>query len=198
MEGLCKCGCGRATTLAKHDDVMKGWKKGEPVSFIHGHNRKGTHLPQKRPLISIRGEGHWNWKGGTDPERERKRRADRYNERKVIPREKLNSCMASNIYQSLCGGKNGRKWQDLVGYSVDQLRKHLEKRFTNGMGWGNHGSLWHIDHIIPISAFNFATPDDLDFKRCWELKNLRPFEAKKNCSKGARIDKPFQPSLTIR
>ncbi len=65
------------------------------------------------------------------------------------------------------------------------------------MSWENYGTVWEIDHKIPIAAFNFERPEDIDFKKCWELKNLRPLEIYKNRSKQARIDKPFQPSLTI-
>jgi hypothetical protein len=64
------------------------------------------------------------------------------------------------------------------------------------MTWGNYGQ-WHVDHKIPISAFNYETPDDIDFKRCWALKNLRPMWAKENISKGAKLDKPFQPALAL-
>jgi hypothetical protein len=62
--------------------------------------------------------------------------------------------------------------------------------------WSRAG--WHINHVIPISAFNFSSPEDIDFKKCWALKNLRPLWAKDNFSKNARLDKPFQPSLALK
>jgi hypothetical protein len=65
------------------------------------------------------------------------------------------------------------------------------------MSWDNYGSYWHIDHEIPVKAFNFKTPADIDFKRCWALKNLRPLSAFHNKSKGAKVDRPFQPSLAM-
>jgi hypothetical protein len=96
------------------------------------------------------------------------------------------------------GSKATRRWEDLVGYSTEQLKKHLEIKFMPGMTWENYNRYgWHIDHIIPISAFNFFTPDDIDFKRCWALGNLQPLWAKDNLSKHAKIDKPFQPSLAM-
>lgn len=84
----------------------------------------------------------------------------------------------------------------LVGYSVDELMMHLEKRFEPGMSWDNYGE-WHMDHRIPKTAFNYETVDDIDFKRCWALENLRPMWAKENMRKGAKLDAPFQPSLLI-
>lgn len=114
------------------------------------------------------------------------------------PKGKLNNCMSRSIWHSLKNGsKGGRHWENLVGFTVDQLKKHLEKKFGPGMTWENYGTYWHIDHETPIAVFNFENPENIDFKRCWALKNLRPLEAKENMAKNARIDKPFQPSLNI-
>ena len=113
-------------------------------------------------------------------------------------RGKLNYYFSNAMRLSLNGYKNYQRWERLVGYTVDQLKKHLEKQFIDGMTWETHGKYgWHIDHKIPISAFNFETFKDVDFKRCWALKNLQPMWAKENIRKGARVEKPFQPSLTI-
>ena len=55
------------------------------------------------------------------------------------------------------------------------------------MSWELMGKYIHIDHIIPITAFNFETYTDIDFKRCWSLSNLQPMYAFENKSKGNRI-----------
>lgn len=94
------------------------------------------------------------------------------------------------------GSKASRRTFDLLGYTVDQLMRHLERRFQPGMSWDNYGE-WHIDHIIPLSAHNYETPDDIDFKKAWALKNLQPLWAKENIRKHARIDGAFQPSLAL-
>lgn len=95
------------------------------------------------------------------------------------------------------GSKENQHWETLVDFTVDQLKGHLEKLFKPGMTWENYGTYWHIDHKTPIAVFNFEKPEDIDFKICWSLKNLQPLEASINMSKGAKIDKPFQPSLAI-
>ncbi len=87
-------------------------------------------------------------------------------------------------------------WQKWVGYSVEQLVEHIENKFLGGMTWENRGE-WHVDHIIPISAFNFTAVSDIDFRRCWALSNLQPLWAEDNMSKGSKLDKPFQPSLCV-
>lgn len=111
---------------------------------------------------------------------------------------KLNSNVSTAIWFSLKGNKNGKHWEDIVGYTLKQLIKHLEKQFTEGMSWGNYGKAgWWIDHIIPISVFNFTKPKHQDFKKCWALKNLQPLWAIENIKKQNKIDKHFQPSLLI-
>ena len=76
---------------------------------------------------------------------------------------------------------------NLMGYTIDELKKHLESQFTDGMSWENR-SEWHIDHIRPVSSFNFTTTDCEDFKKCWALNNLQPLWAKDNMSKGDKWD----------
>jgi hypothetical protein len=102
------------------------------------------------------------------------------------------------ISRSLNGNKNGRHWETLVDYTLERLRKHLKKQFTEGMSWDNYGKNgWWIDHIIPVSVFNFTKPEHHDFKKCWALKNLQPMWARDNMSKSNKIAKHFQPSLLI-
>lgn len=36
---LCECGCGQPAPLAPHSHKRRGWVKGEPRRFVHGHNR---------------------------------------------------------------------------------------------------------------------------------------------------------------
>ena len=65
------------------------------------------------------------------------------------------------------------------------------------MTWDNYGKVWHIDHKIPLAVFNYTRPEDIDFKLCWSLKNIAPLGAIENMKKGAKIEKPFQPSLCV-
>jgi hypothetical protein len=58
---------------------------------------------------------------------------------------------------------------DELGYSAEELKFHIESKFTPGMTWENHGE-WHIDHIIPVSAFS----EDADIKYVCGLSNLQP------------------------
>lgn len=102
------------------------------------------------------------------------------------PVYRINKIMASGIRRSLNGNKSSKHWEKLVGYNANELKYHLELQFQPGMTWKNHGD-WHIDHIIPISSFDFQMPEDEDFKVCWGLNNLQPLWAKDNLEKSAKI-----------
>lgn len=104
--------------------------------------------------------------------------------------------MSYGIYSGLFKNKKGLHWETLVPYTISELIKHLEKQFKPGMSWDNYGK-WHIDHKVPKSKFNFSKPEHSDFQRCWALSNLQPMWARENLLKGAKLTKPFQPSLKI-
>jgi hypothetical protein len=130
-------------------------------------------------------------------EAERKERTRRYNlTQRSSPKGKINNRMSVAIHKMLRTGKAQRKWENLVGYSAKDLMARIESQFERGMNWKNIGR-WHIDHILPRASFNFNSAEDIEFKRCWALENLRPLWAGENTSKGDRIMQPSQISLGI-
>ncbi len=115
--------------------------------------------------------------------------------RKEDPKFRLRRLMTDGIYRSL-KNKCGYSWEKLVGYTFQDLIKHIERQFKPNMNWDNFGQ-WHVDHIIPQSVFNYDSFTHIDFKKCWALKNLQPLWAKENLKKSAKLDKSFQPSLKL-
>lgn len=108
----------------------------------------------------------------------RKRRAERVDVR-------LRSRVSSQFRYCLATGKGGRATESLLGYTIGELRAHLERQFLKGMSWESMGK-WHIDHIVPLASFTITGPDDPELRRAWALPNLRPLWAKENMSKGAK------------
>lgn len=103
----------------------------------------------------------------------------------------------ARVYQAIQKGgtsKTGRT-EDLVGCSFDFLRQHIERQFRGKMSWDNPGS-FHIDHIVPLAAFDLGDPMQLKVACNWQ--NLRPIPPKKNMSKGAKLTEPQLPlPLTV-
>jgi len=102
------------------------------------------------------------------------------------PEGLLNSRMTCAVRRALRGGKNGRPWERLVGYTAEELRRHIERQFLPGMTWADAGK-FHIDHIRPLASFHFDSAEHPDFRAAWALTNLRPMWAADNISKGAKL-----------
>lgn len=119
-------------------------------------------------------------------ERVKRYRADgtlaRY-DRAHYQRHRLSKNFGRYIRLCLNGRKNGARWESIVGYTVDDLRTHLERQFSGRMTWANYGTYWQVDHILPVSMFQFSGPDDPQFKVCWALSNLRPLRTPENQEK---------------
>jgi len=98
------------------------------------------------------------------------------------PKNRLCGNIKTGIYKSFRTGKPGL-WEFRVGYSLAELREHLQKQFEPGMSWANYGANdghWQIDHIKPVSSFDFSSYEQEAFKSCWSMSNLRPLRARDN------------------
>lgn len=96
---------------------------------------------------------------------------------------RITTNISSSISKSLKGKKEGKHWEDLVGYTRRDLMQHLKSQFDDKMNFDNYGEYWHLDHIIPVCSYDFKSYEDDDFKRCWSLENLRPLYKIENLKK---------------
>lgn len=95
--------------------------------------------------------------------------------------------------------KKSKSIMKSVSYTGLDLVEHMVSKFEWWMTKENYGIYdkktwddnypstwtWQIDHIIPVSDFNFTSEDDEDFKKCFAIENLRPYSAKQNVLDGA-------------
>lgn len=100
--------------------------------------------------------------------------------------KKIAAAMRNGVYRALKERKGGKSWQKFVDYTVEELAIHIERQFTNGMSWDNYGKKWHVDHILPVSGFNFTSKDCDEFKLCFALSNMRPLCKIENNKKRAK------------
>ena len=75
------------------------------------------------------------------------------------------------------------KSQEYIGCSIEVFKRHIESQFKDDMTWNNYGSLWHIDHKIPLKYGN-PTIDEVISRL--HYTNTQPLYASENISKGNR------------
>ena len=57
-KGLCECGCGKATIIARRSDKQKGWVKDQPLRYLRGHNRAKYRFISKDGYVRLYIPGH--------------------------------------------------------------------------------------------------------------------------------------------
>lgn len=97
---------------------------------------------------------------------------------------KIRCIISSAVRRSLKGMKKGDSIKNILGYTIEELKEHLEHQFEDWMNWDNLGltankekETWQIDHIIPVNTFNIKKIGDEEFRKCWALDNLRPLDS---------------------
>lgn len=107
--------------------------------------------------------------------------------RRTDPAFRISVHVRGLIYRGIGKKKAGKSWRTFVPYTLEELMRHIERQFTKGMSWEAHGrGEIHIDHIRPLSSFEFTSPDDQGFKDAWALTNLRPMWARENIQKNGK------------
>jgi hypothetical protein len=106
------------------------------------------------------------------------------------PAGHLRCVVSGRIQSALKSNKNGSSIEYL-GCTIDELKEHIEKQFTDGMTWDNRGNgpnAWHINRICPIKyAENGVAPTLEDVIERLHWKNTKPMWATENISKGNRF-----------
>lgn len=91
--------------------------------------------------------------------------------------------MLDNFLRS-AGTKKNTRSEQLLKYSVDDFKKHIEAQFEPWMTWENHGNganCWNVDHIVPVSCFIKLGITDPSIVNA--LINLRPLRQSDNLNK---------------
>jgi len=72
----------------------------------------------------------------------------------------------------------------IIGCSTEELKKHIESQFMDGMSWDNYGYYgWHIDHKTPLSS----SKTEEDVLLLSHYTNLQPLWAEDNIKKSNKI-----------
>ena len=123
-------------------------------------------------------------KYGKRPEQKIKRNQYLRNKLKTDFNYKLIHTIRVRIKDVLRGHSKSDSTINMLGCTINELWKHLESTFKQGMTKENHG-LWHVDHIIPCSSFDLSKPEEQ--AKCFHYSNLQALWAHENLSKGSKV-----------
>lgn len=96
--------------------------------------------------------------------------------------------MQARLSRAISRGVGIEEVEADLGFTIGEVKRHLERQFVRGMNWGNYaGNLpwktkrktWCIDHIVPKSTFSAS-----EMRAAFAISNLRPLWIKANLSKG--------------
>jgi hypothetical protein len=123
-------------------------------------------------------------------EKRREYKKREYDKIKACPYKKF--VLYSRIRVSAIINKNRKDKNFSVSEEIlftrEELIKHIESMFKDGMTWDNYGrNGWHIDHIKPLASFDITKEGWV--KEAFSLSNLQPLWAKDNLVKGSKYNK---------
>ena len=125
----------------------------------------------------------------------------KYNKRRrsVDPFFKIRNYVSKQIWCVLKKNNSNKNKLSITKFiDVKKLFSHIESQFEPWMNWDNYGKYdlntwdennsntwtWQLDHIIPQSDLPYVSMEDDNFKKCWNLSNLRPYSSKLNVLDG--------------
>lgn len=113
--------------------------------------------------------------------RRAKARAREREYKRTKPLNRLASKVRSRLAMAFKKGGFSRpcKTQEMLGCTWPFYRAYIEVRFQPGMTWENYGSVWHLDHAIPLSSAK--TPKEM--ARLCKFTNTQPMFSWDNISK---------------
>jgi hypothetical protein len=98
------------------------------------------------------------------------------------------------IYQSACARirKTIKKYNldikfsydDMLGCNREEFKNYIINNLNDNMKIDNFGE-WEMDHVIPISSFNFEIIEEI--KTCFNYKNIKPMWKIENKQKYNKI-----------
>lgn len=166
--------------------LKNDWNKSDD-----GRESKKKYYQRNKEIIKEKEKNHRDSNIEDYREHEKIRRSKPENKDKHLKYLKIHKSKNPHIYAwrsiltntiKRLESKKSFKTIDMLGYSADELKIHIELLFTDGMNWDNYGK-WHIDHKKPVSLFD----KDTDVSIVNSLDNLQPMWAFDNQSKGNRF-----------
>lgn len=100
------------------------------------------------------------------------------------PSEKFKRYIRTRIYNCLRNKIRTKHSIEYLGCSSDDYFKWIFN-YNSEYNLDNHGKIWHIDHVIPLSKFDLNNEDEQMLAFNW--RNTMPLSSSENLSKNNKI-----------
>jgi len=97
------------------------------------------------------------------------------------PQYKISRNTHNKLWSILKRGSYTCRTEQIIGLNIQTFLKWLSYNFENEMTWANYVEVWHIDLVIPASAYDLTDEQQLLTAFCW--KNIRPSLKSENLAK---------------
>jgi hypothetical protein len=85
---------------------------------------------------------------------------------------KITELLRKRIISALKNNSKSLKTKEIIGCSVEEFKKHIEKQFLPEFTWENWGNIWELDHILPCASFDLSKENEQE--NCFYYKNYQP------------------------
>jgi hypothetical protein len=201
LRGQCKKCCSEKAKVARKD------KRQDP-KYVEEYNRKERERYHKDKSFQKASSAKWYQKNkdvinqkhkeyrenNKDKEKDRHARYFQESKEKIYeyrknfynnnPGKKLMLNARRRLASSF---KKGGGTERLTSCTHEFLRRWFEFHFSidTELNFDNHGTIWHIDHVMPCAIFDTTQEEDL--RKCMHWSNLMPLQIEKNLSKNNKI-----------
>ena len=162
----------------------------------HYHSNRSVILEKQREYSKLNSkkicERVIKWQGD-NPEKFKSYQKTTRERQSNNPEYRIKSAIRAAFRRFISFGSGTERSRELAGCGLDELRRHIESKWVDGMSWenygnpnGDHTNCWHIDHIKPCCSFNLI--DIEEQRKCFHYTNLQPLWAKDNLSKGGKYE----------
>ena len=98
------------------------------------------------------------------------------------PEHRLAHNMRTRLGAFISKKKRSDETLQLLGCDVLTFMAWLQQHFAGDMSWSNYGTVWNLDHRIPMKAFDLNRADAR--RKCCHHTNIFPMLVEQNGAKG--------------
>jgi hypothetical protein len=102
------------------------------------------------------------------------------------PNSRISHNLRSKISNIISKNHRSNATAEMLGIDHETFIEWISYQFTPDMNFGNYGTVWNFDHLIPLSKFNLL--DEAELKRAMNWRNIQPIIVIKNHEKYNHID----------